>query len=242
METIKVETQADLDKIPLDFKGEINIVGKLYIVKNYYPNAIINVSENAQISNVCGNAQIRYVYGNAQISNVSGNACILICSDNAKIQTLGQNIVSHSKKQDKIKLDLSSATTLVKFDDIEPNFEWYSKNFPTTKTEDNCVILYKTVHKIGNIYISDYDKKFEYIIGEKIKHNCSENTNKSCDVGLHVSHKMFAITFGIDWSDVALLELKVPIDKIVVSNDCNGKIRTSELEVLREVPKEEWYL
>ena len=100
METIKVETQADLDKIPLDFKGEINIVGKLYIVKNYYPNAIINVYGNAQISNV---------YGNAQISNVSGNACILICSDNAKIQTLGQNIVSHSKKQDKIKLDLSLA-------------------------------------------------------------------------------------------------------------------------------------
>jgi hypothetical protein len=52
---------------------------------------------------------------------------------------------------------------------------------------------------------------------------------------------MWALNFGNSWNDMALLEVKVPIDKIVVSKDCDGKVRTSELTVLREVPVDEYY-
>ena len=41
---------------------------------------------------------------------------------------------------------------------------------------------------------------------------------------------------------MALLELEVEVDSIVVSNDCDGKVRTNKVKVLREVPKDEFYL
>jgi hypothetical protein len=53
---------------------------------------------------------------------------------------------------------------------------------------------------------------------------------------------MWALKFGMDWDDMALIECEVPINKIIVPKDCDGKVRTSELKVLRIVPKEEYYL
>lgn len=41
-------------------------------------------------------------------------------------------------------------------------------------------------------------------------------------------------------NDMALLECEVPVKNIIVCKDTDGKVRTSKLKVLREVPKEEW--
>jgi hypothetical protein len=38
-----------------------------------------------------------------------------------------------------------------------------------------------------------------------------------------------------------LLEVEVSPKDIVVSKDCDGKVRTSKVKVIREVPKEERY-
>jgi len=38
---------------------------------------------------------------------------------------------------------------------------------------------------------------------------------------------------------MAILECEVPIKDIVVSKNCDGKVRTSQLKVVRELPQEE---
>jgi hypothetical protein len=211
-------------------------------IRYVYGNAqISNVSVNAQISNVYGNAQISNVYGNAQIRYVYGNASILHCSGNASIQTSGQNIISYPKSQTSLKIEASPNTTIVVLDEINSTFEGY-KNFYPFEIIDNHAILYKSVHKTDEgKFISDKDRSFEYKIGKTITHECNPSAKESCTYGLHVSHKMWALKFGWDWPDIALLEVTVPIDKIVVAQDCDGKVRTSELTVMREVPETEWY-
>ena len=45
-----------------------------------------------------------------------------------------------------------------------------------------------------------------------------------------------------EWDSIqrVILECQVPIDKIVVAKDCDGKVRTSELIVVRELDKSEY--
>lgn len=62
----------------------------------------------------------------------------------------------------------------------------------------------------------------------------------SCVTGLHVSDLRFAKLFGNYWLDLAIIEVEVPIDKVVIAKDCDGKIRTSELKVIRELDKSEY--
>ena len=77
-------------------------------------------------------------------------------------------------------------------------------------------------------------------MGETKREKCSTDITNSCDFGLHVSDLRFAIDFGKNWKDFTIIEVEVPIDKIVVSVDCDGKVRTSELTVVRELPLEEY--
>ena len=227
-----------------------NVYGNAQI-RNVYGNAqISNVFGNAQISYVSGNAQISYVYGNAQIrkvsdnaqiSNVYGNASILHCSGSANIQTMGQNIISYNKSETKLNIQASSKTTIVILDEINCNFEGYKTFYPVI-CEGNTTIMYKSVHKLEDgRYVSDKEKTFEYVVGETKECDCDISTDDSCSYGLHVSHKMWALNFGGGWVDMALLEVSVPVDNIVVSKDCDGKVRTSKLTVIREVPKDEYY-
>jgi hypothetical protein len=266
----EIHITGELERITKHYKNAFVYVYGNAQISNVYGNAqISNVYGNAQISYVYGNAQIRYVggnaqiryvggnaqisyvygnaqisnvYGNAQISYVYGNAVVLHCSGEASIQTLGQNIISYSKSQTKLKIDASSNTTIVILDEINStSFDGYKKFYPFEVINDNA-ILYKAVHKTSKgKFVSDKDRDFEYIIGETKIHDCNPTTDESCTFGLHVSHKMWALRFGCSWDDMALIEVKVPIDKIVVAKDCDGKVRTSELTVIREVPEEEWY-
>jgi hypothetical protein len=227
-----------------------NVYGNAQII-NVYGNAQIRyvdgnaqiryVDGNAQISKVYGNAQISKVYGNAQISKVYGNVVVLFCSGEASIQTLGQNIISYGKSQTKLKIEASPNTTIVILDEINSTFDGYKKFYPFEVVDGNA-ILYKSVHKTKDgKFVSDKDRSFEYKIGETKQHSCNPSQEMSCTYGLHVSHKIWALRFGCSWNDMALIEVKVPINKIVVANDCDGKVRTSELTVIREVPEEEWY-
>jgi hypothetical protein len=210
-------------------------------IRNVSGNAqISNVSGNAQIRNVYGNAQIRYVSGNAQISNVYGNASILHCSGKASIETFGQNIISRNKSEDKVKINASKDTVVFLLDEFNASFNAYKGFFPV-KTKDNVAILYKAVKKIDGKYIAAHDGKFEYKIGEVATEKCDPSKERSCTYGLHVSHRMWALNFGKDWDNMALLECEVPIDKIVVAKDCDGKVRTSELKVIREIEQKDWY-
>lgn len=108
------------------------------------------------------------------------------------------------------------------------------------EVRDGYAILYKAVDR--NL-CAFYDKTFKYRIGETVTAECDPSPNVSCSKGLHVAYKNWAIKFGMEnFEDgkFRLLEVAVPLDKIVVPRHGDGKVRTSELKVLREVPKEEW--
>ena len=109
---------------------------------------------------------------------------------------------------------------------------------------NDTAIFYKAVHKkiIANRveYLSDFDSNFTYEIGKKRSVDfCNRDPEEECAEGIHISTKDFAVRFGMNWDDLAILEVKAKIGDIVVPNSNDGKVRVSEVEVIREVPLEE---
>ena len=106
-----------------------------------------------------------------------------------------------------------------------------------TKTK---ATFFKAVHKFADgCFHSDYNEDFIYNIGVIIQNDCNQDTKESCGRGLHISHLDWALRFGQEWTDLAILEVETKISDIVKPDDTDGKVRTSELKVLREVPLEE---
>jgi hypothetical protein len=119
---------------------------------------------------------------------------------------------------------------------IQEYSDWYG--IPIV---DGKIKLYKAVrkHETG-VYHSDYDPEFLYSVGKEYEQDCDTNRNEQCARGLHVAYLDWAVNYCCDWMNAAILEVEVPIECIVVPRNTDGKIRTSKLKVLREVPREEW--
>jgi hypothetical protein len=100
--------------------------------------------------------------------------------------------------------------------------------------------LFYTKHPQIDNKICNYAKT-EYIVGEIKEVENDKQNDSTCSFGIHIAHKSWARSFGISWQDFALLEVETDIKDIVVSKDCDGKVRTSKIKVLREVPKSEYY-
>ena len=97
------------------------------------------------------------------------------------------------------------------------------------------------MHKDDHGVLTSYwDSEFKYEIGKTATEiNIDTDTDKDCGVGLHVSAADFVLRNYADKEGLAIIECEVPKDKTVVYRNSDGKIRTSELRVLREVPLEE---
>ena len=104
---------------------------------------------------------------------------------------------------------------------------------------NNKAIFYKAVRKSGNIYYSNYNKNFTYEIGKKKTEMCDQNILEECSYGIHISYLDWALRYGLNFDNLAILEIETEIDKIVLPKNSNGKVRTSEIKVLREVPLSE---
>ena len=234
---ITVKSQEELDMIPLDFKGRIYIE-----FGDYYNSAIIN--NCYKISVVArGNSRVE-ARGNSSVvawenssveawesSSVEawensrveawensrvvarGNVQVLDCLNDGKIEINGNARIVHNPK------------TIREFMD-----------FYGIKHDKKKAIFYKAVHKRENFYFSDHDHSFLYNIGRKIKVKCDIDTDLDCSFGIHISHLDWALKYGRDWHDLAILEVETDIDKIVLPKNSDGKVRTSEITVLREVP------
>lgn len=98
------------------------------------------------------------------------------------------------------------------------------------------VILYKAVHDDLSAF---YNPSFKYAVGESSKQKLDSRPIQ-CGAGLHVSDLEYAFSFGLEHrSPFKILECLVPIDKILFPNDFSGKVRTSELTVLRVLSVED---
>jgi hypothetical protein len=106
-----------------------------------------------------------------------------------------------------------------------------------TKTK---ATFYKAVRKtLDGHLISDYDSDFEYKIGEFKTEKCDKDTAIECSWGIHISHLDWALRFGCAWNNLAIIECEVKISDIVMPENTDGKVRTSKIKVIREVPLEE---
>jgi len=220
-------------------------------IKSVYGNATIEyVSGNATIESVSGNATIESVSDNATIESVYGNATILLMTGLASIVLLykakkivakGMNLIRQigTEKIDIVKRKSVTYVQIKKTIKEDTTFEMYSKLYPV-QTKGKKVILYKAVHKKGDRYFADYNPNYEYKIGEVKTENCDDSNGNSCSYGIHLSHLHWAVLFGKGWDDMAIIECETNIKDIVVSKDCDGKLRTSKIKVLREVNKSEY--
>ena len=120
-------------------------------------------------------------------------------------------------------------------------------NFYGIKHDKKTAIFYKAVHRrevsgkppIEYQFVSDYRSDFEYPIGSIVSAKCDMDVSNDCSYGINISYLGWAINFGRDWADMAIIEVETKIKDIVLPTNTNGKVRTSEVKVLREVPLEE---
>jgi hypothetical protein len=165
------------------------------------------------------------LYGEAMVS--AKNAKEIVCH--------GYNVISLTKSvKDSITIVMNKDSYLKVVPDFAPTFKDYAKRYPVT-TKGTKAILYKAVHKREGKYYSDYNSSFEYEIGKTYKETPDPQSAGSCARGLHIAHKSWAHAFGYSWPDLAILECEISIKNIIVAQDCDGKVRTGKLKVLREV-------
>ena len=115
---------------------------------------------------------------------------------------------------------------------------WFNSRKSTVKAEKVKRIYYKAVRKIDGRYISAWDNKTEYVPGQFLETVTDKNPDRVAVKGIHVASLEFAQRYGDQWDNVAILEMEVDIQDIVVP-DAKDQIRASRVKVLREVPFEE---
>jgi hypothetical protein len=145
-----------------------------------------------------------------------GNAQVVDYLQGAKIKISGNARIVYNPK---------GINEFMKFYDIKH-----------TKTK---AIFYKAVRKIDGKYCADYNNNFIYEIGKEKIEECEKNIQIDCGKGIHISPLNWALEFGKDFDNLAILEVETKIEDIILSENSNGKVRTSRVKVLREVPLEE---
>ncbi len=113
-------------------------------------------------------------------------------------------------------------------------------NFYEIKHTKTKATFYKAVNKYEDgSYHSNWDNDFIYEIGKKKKEKCDPDINEDCSFGIHISYLNWALDYARNWDNLAILEVETKISDIVLPKNTDGKVRTSEVKVIREVPLEE---
>jgi hypothetical protein len=196
---ITVKNQAELDEIPLDFKGHIYIDANVsVVVSNRYCFRVVAWGDSSVVarenSSVVANANVQVV--DRQFDG------IIILAGNARKVYMPKNIHEFM-------------------------------DFYGIKHDEKTAIFYKAVNKVDGKYVSNYNPSFSYTVGENKTETCNKDTSVSCDNGIHISHLSWALDLGKDWPNLAIIEVVTDIDNIVMPVDTDGKVRTSEVKVLR---------
>ena len=233
MSEIIIQTQKELDALDKNVSGTIYIEGgtekKPLVLKINFESAIVICRGSAQII-MRESSQVHQMWGEAMVS----------CYGLQKIVCAGYNVVrTRNANRGDLTVVLNDTSHLIVIPDPDTTFEDYKRRYPVI-VDGEYAKVYKAVHKVDGEYQSNHNSNFRYEIGKVFTEQCNPSLEESCAAGLHVSHLTWALEFGKSWNDMAILECKVPVDKILVSKDCDGKVRTSELEVVRELDKSEY--
>jgi len=211
--------------------GNSNVVARDNSTVVARDNSTVEALDNSTVeawnnSNVVayGNSTVK-AYGTSTVVardnstvDLNGYAQARICSDDVNYTTSGY------------------ARVILPFDGLDSYINYFG-----VKEKQDKIILYKAVRKDDHGVLTSYwDSEFKYEIG-KTAHQADIDTDigEACGVGLHVSTADFALRNYANRECSVIIECEVPKDKTVVYRNSDGKIRTSELRVLREVPLEE---
>ena len=213
---ITVKSQKELDMIPLGFRGRIYIefgtLMKKAVVKNKY---YYSVEAWGNSSVVAWENSSVVAWGNSSVE-AWGNVQVVDFLHNGKIQISGNARIVYNPKT------------------IHEFMDFYGIKHTKTKA-----IFYKAVRKKDDIYFADYRNSFVYDIDKFKTEECCENVDRDCGSGIHISHLAWALDYGKRWENLAILEVETKISDIILPKASDGKVRTSKVKVLREVPLEE---
>lgn len=201
-------------------------------------------------SNVIAKANSRVeTFGNANVeawdySNVLAreNVCVkafgysnVIAYQNSIISATGNVQVIDKQKNGEIQISGNARIVRVP-QNINEFLDFYNIKHTNTKA-----VFYKAVHRTNrkDVFKSDYDPNFEYIVGQTKTELCDARTELSCASGIHISYLEWALDFGLEWKDLAIIECETKISDILIPENTDGKVRTSKIKVLREVPLEQ---
>ena len=216
--SIIVKSQAELDGIPLDTDEQIYIEFGSYfapaIVRNKYRYSVV-ARENSSVE----------ARGNSSVE----------ARENSSVEAR-ENVQVVDRQLSGGRIQISDNARKVY---MPKNIEEFM-NFYGIKHDKTTAVFYKAVHKVESEYLSDYDSDFKYTLGDKVAEpDCSNDTHENCCEGIHISHLAWALNFGRNWSNLAILEVEVKIKDIIMPIITDGKIRVPEAKVLREVPLSE---
>ena len=118
--------------------------------------------------------------------------------------------------------------------------KWFNHR-KVTKNDHVTALYYKAVRKKDGKYISNWDSRTEFRVGEVSECKMNKDPDRVAVEGLHVASFEFARNYGAGWKNVAILECEVNLNDVIVP-DAVDQIRARRIKVLREVPKTEWDL
>ena len=216
LEEIVVKSQEELDNIPETFKGIIYIefgtyLDKAVVSKSYY-RSVVALGNSSVVA--WENSSVVAWENSSVVGN--GNAQIVDRLCGGKIKISGNSRIVYMPKT------------------IQEFMDFYGIKHTKTKAK-----FYKAVRKHNGKYVSSWDMNFEYEIGKIKTEDCDTNVKNECSSGIHIAHLDWALKFGSDFEDLAILEVETQIKDIVMPENTDGKVRTSKIKVIREVPLEE---
>ena len=236
MSQIIVKSQQEWDDIPKEFDGYIYIQSprenRLIVAER--KGFRVEARENSSVV-AWGNSSVEargnssvVAWGNSSVE-AWGNSSVEAW-ENSSVDGKGNTQIV--QQSDRAKLLISGNARIV----TNPHNTSEYCDFYGVPVKDGFATLYKAVR---NDLTSFHDNSFAYHIGEASACQCDPSTDLSCSYGLHVSHLHWALSFGRGYGDFKIIECAVPVDKIITPTNTDGKVRTSELLVIREVPLEE---
>ena len=202
-------------------------------------NSSVVAMENSSVV-AWGNSSVE-AWGNSSVEAL-GNSSVAAMGNSSVVAMGNSSVVARGNVQ---VVDYLQGATIQLFGNARTvfnprNIEEFM-NFYGIEHDKTTAIFYKAVHKkVDSHQSSDYDDYFKYEISKKVSSNgFNSDVRKHCGKGIHISHKSWALDYGINWKDFALLEVRVEIKDILLPECSDGKVRVPSAEVIREVPLEE---
>lgn len=204
MKEIICTTQAELDAVAADFDDRV-------IIKfgTSYNRAVVNR---------------RFKYSVEAHDNSS-----VVARGNSSVEAWGNSQVVDDSRHYNIKVS-GNARIVYNPSNVEEYIDFYGLD-----ATDTTVKLYKAVHYCDGAYHANYDCEFIYTIGETVTpdNGFSDSVLSSCGAGIHLAHKAWAVNYGANWDDLAILECECEKADVLVPLYSDGNVRARKAKVLR---------